>query len=315
MNMNRHMDQKKEQTDKIDKQESLINDFKTTKQSDPQYLKFSQDQLRLSDDTKVIKDSLTSLAGRVFQISAFINREVNELTRQMEKSMKELRERKPIKAMSSQQFSMSAMNNLALLLSEVLEKLQMSVSPSAQGNGKPQKSKGSIQRLKNLQQELGKKISDLKGSGQKGRKLSEELARMAAEQEMIRNELSKFQQALDKYSSEESSKDGLAQVIKMLKENEIDLVNKTLSERMIKRQEKIMVKLLEVANAAKDQETDEKRESKTANEYKNKFPESLGQYIKKRQKEIELLKKIPVDLSPFYKREVDNYFKRISEQY
>jgi len=178
-------------------EERLIKDFQEVTQVDPRFLELSQDQLKLIKNAEVVKDSLVALAGRVAQISNFITREVNEIDDNLENAMDELRERNKNKATSHQQYAMTSMNNLALLLGDVLEQMQMAMS-EAMGNPKPgdKKQKG-LPNMSQLQEQLSKQIQELKKGGKSGRQLSEELAKLAAEQSMLRQQMQQLQEQLE----------------------------------------------------------------------------------------------------------------------
>ena len=96
--------------------------------------------------------------------------------------------------------------------------------------------------------------------------------------------------------------------------NELDLINKQITQELINRQKQILTRLLEADNALQNQNDDERREAETAGDYKSRIPQALKNYLKMKTKEIELLRSIPINLHPFYKSEVNEYFKRISEE-
>lgn len=298
------------------KEEELIKAFREIKQVDPRFVELSQEQLKLKDDAKVIQDSLLALAGRVVEISSFVTREVTEMNRNIDGALQELRDRRRGKALSNQQFAMSSMNNLSLMLSNTLQQMQQAMAQSSGQPGKPQKKGQSMGDLKSLQKQLSQQIKELKDSGQKGRKLSESLAKMAAQQEMIRNQLREFQKQLEG----QPGKDGkpnqvgeqLKQIMQEMEANEIDLVNKRLTEQLIQRQKNIETRMLEAEKSLRDQDFDNKRESQTATDYDRQRPKAFEEYLKAREKEIELLKNVPLELSPFYKKEVNEYFRRLS---
>ncbi len=295
------------------REEELIKEFRNIRQVDPRFVELSQEQLKLKDDARVIQDSLLALAGRVVELSSFVTREVTEMNRNIDGALKELRERSRGRALSNQQFAMSSMNNLSLLLSNTLQQMQQSM---ANQSGQPQKSGQKKQKglgdLKGLQQQLSQQISDLKESGQKGRKLSESLAKMAAQQEMIRNQLREFQKQLEGQPGNDELGEQLGQIMQEMERTEIDLVNKRLTDQLIQRQKNIEIRMLEAENSARDQDFDNKREAQTAAEYDRQRPKVFEEYLKAREKEIELLKNVPLELSPFYKKEVNEYFRRLS---
>ena len=105
-------------------QEELMNEFKDVKQSDPRFVELGQFQLKLKDDAQIVEDSLLALAKRVFQIASFVTREVGEMNQHMDKSVEAIKDRKKPMAISEQQFAMTSMNNLALLLDDVMQQMQ-----------------------------------------------------------------------------------------------------------------------------------------------------------------------------------------------
>lgn len=297
------------------KEEELIKEFRSIRQVDPRFVELSQDQLKLKDDARVIQDSLLALAGRVAELSSFVTREVTEMNRNIDGALKELRDRNRGRALSSQQYAMSSMNNLSLLLSNTLQQMQQAMANASPSNG-PDTKDGpkhqSMGDLKKLQQQLSQQIKDLKESGQKGRKLSESLAKMAAQQEMIRNQLREFQKQLEGQPGNDEVGKQLGEIMQQMEMNEIDLVNKRLTEQLINRQKNIETRMLEAENSMRDQDFDNKREAQTAAEYDRQRPKVFEEYLKAREKEIELLKNVPLELSPFYKKEVNEYFRRLS---
>lgn len=296
------------------KEEELIKEFRSIRQVDPRFVELSQDQLKLKDDARVIQDSLLALAGRVAELSSFVTREVTEMNRNIDGALKELRDRNRGRALSSQQYAMSSMNNLSLLLANTLQQMQQAMANASPSNGSDKKDgpKKGMGDLKKLQQQLSQQIKDLKESGQKGRKLSESLAKMAAQQEMIRNQLREFQKQLEGQPGNDEVGKQLGEIMQQMEMNEIDLVNKRLTEQLIKRQKNIETRMLEAENSMRDQDFDNKREAQTAAEYDRQRPKVFEEYLKAREKEIELLKNVPLELSPFYKKEVNEYFRRLS---
>jgi hypothetical protein len=294
-------------------QESLIDEFYKVTQVDPKFVALSQEQLKLKDDAKVLEDSLLALSERVVEMSSFITREIGLVNDNIDAAVENLRNRDRNKALSNQQFSMASINNLALLLDDLLQQMQNAMA-SSMGQGKPQDSKGQgLPDLKQLQQQLSQDIQQLKDSGKKGRQLSEKLAKMAAQQEMLREKLSELQNSLKGQPGGEEAGDAMEKALLLMEQNEIDLVNKRLTQDLMNRQEDIMTRMLDAENAMKEQEYDNERKGQTANEIERTLPKAFQEYLLERKKQIELQKSVPIGLIPFYKKEVNDYFRRLSE--
>ena len=293
-------------------QENLMKQFRGVNQSDPRFITLSQQQLSLRDNAKVIEDSLFALANKVFQIQSFVTREVAAMNQSMDNSMQELRDRNLGRATAQQQLAMTSMNNLALMLNDALKQMQQAMQ-QMQGSmaGKQKGNKPQPGNLGDLQQQLNKKIEELKKGGKSGKALSEELAKLAAEQEALRNALKELEKQGSKPG--EKGKDGeLGNLSKMMEQTETDLVNKRLTEQTIMRQREILTRLLEAEKSARERELDNKREARTAQDINRKVPPSFEKYLKAKEKQTELLKTISPALSPYYKQKVNEYFQNIS---
>jgi hypothetical protein len=330
-------------------QEDLDKDIKKTKTNDPRYTKLAQNQKQLQDDSKMIEDSLFALSKRNPTISATINREINAIQMNMGKAISALEERNSGEAQVRGQNAMTSINNLALMLNEALEKMeaqlkaQMKPKPGSGGackkpgsGKKPSPSSSpSMSNMRKMQEQLNKQIEQMKkmleqqgkeaGGKKPGEKPgqqkggmnpygntpgeSESLAKMAAEQEAIRRSV---QEAMQKMKKEGGQQPG-GDVMSKMEETETDLVNKRITQETIKRQQEIMTKLLESEKAERQQEEDEKRKSNEAKTQDYANPAVFLEYQKMKEKETELLKTIPADLTPYYRQKVNQYFNSVEK--
>jgi hypothetical protein len=293
-------------------QEDLMKDIRKVNQSDPRYIELAQKQLKLKEDSKIIEDSLISLANRVFQIQSFITRETEEMNRHMDRSIKDIRDRRPDLAAGNQQYTMTSINNLALMLNDVLKQMQEQMAQMKGGGqmcNKPGKNKKP--GLGELQKQLNQQMEQMKKGGQKPGEngMSKEIAKMAAQQEMIRNALKEMQK---KSGGDKSGKE-LSEIIKSMEQSEKDLVNKNISQELLLRQKEILTRLLEAEKSLQERETDNERESDKGKELNRDMPPSMEKYLKEKEKQLELLKTVNPSLTPYYKREVDEYFKKIGK--
>ena len=183
------------------------------------------------------------------------------------------------------------------------------MSKPGKGKGKGKK-KSKTPGLSEMQKKLNEQIEQLKKGGKTGRELSEELAKMAAEQERIRKALQNLEEKLGK---QEGGKLGSDLPAKM-EQTETDLVNKRLTEQTIKRQKEILTRLLEAEKSMREQELDQERKGETAKDYEKEIPKAFQEYLKQKETEAELLKSIPPKLIPYYKKEADAYFERLGKE-
>lgn len=287
---------------------------------DPRYTALSKDQKKAKDDAKMVEDSLFALSKRVPQLESIVNREISAINQNMEQAIDHLSERQTNPARSSQQYVMTAINNLALLLDEALQQMQQEMANKMPGTGNCQKpggagSKPSPSSLKQMQDALGKKMAEMEkmlgkkdGKSQPGgtKGMSKELAKMAAEQAAIRKAIEQMGQELNKDGSGAGNE--LNKLAKEMEEVEKDIVNKNINPETLRRQQDIMVRLLESERAEREREQDEKRESREAKDFSLSNPREFFEYNQRKEREIELLKTVPPTLKPYYKNKVNEYF-------
>lgn len=287
-------------------QEDLLKQFNELSPNDPRFNIIAQNQLKLKDNSRVLEDSLRALAKRDPFMGSIITREIGELNNHLEKVIEANKERRRPQASAEMQATMTAINNLALMLDDHFDMLMQMMANAKPSAGK-QKQKGQKPSLSEMQQKLNERIQQLKNSGKQGQQLSEELAEMAAEQERIRKALQEMEEKMN-----EGSKPGNNLPGKM-EQTEMELVNKQLTDQLIRRQQEILTRLLETEKSAREQDQDEERKGESAKDYEKEIPKAFEEYLRLKEKEVELLKTVPPKLYPYYKKEVNEYFKRMGK--
>ncbi|MFN7261501.1 MAG: DUF4175 family protein [Cyclobacteriaceae bacterium] len=289
-------------------QESVMKDFNQVQQTDPKYIQLSQNQLKIKDDAKVLEDSLLALSKKDPFMGSVVTKEVGELNDHLDKASLNVKERRKPNASSEMQFSMTSINNLALMLNDHFDMMMDMMANAKPGSGKGKgKKKGGQPNLGKLQQQLNQQMQEIKNGGKSGRQLSEEFARMAAEQERIRRALQEMQEKMKK----EGGKIPGGDIPGKMEQTEMDLVNKQITEQTIRRQNEIITRLLEAEKSMREQNQEEERKGETAKDYSQEMPRAFEEYLRLKEKELELLKTVPPKLFPYYKKEVNEYFKRM----
>ncbi|MEM9822613.1 MAG: DUF4175 domain-containing protein, partial [Bacteroidota bacterium] len=301
-------------------QEDLMDQIGRTNINTPRYVDLVQGQYKLKDDFKLVEDSLQALSKRVFQIESFITEKVTEIKSNMKQGLTDLEERKKLEASEHQQRTMKNVNDLALMLSEVMEQMQQQMSGMMAGNqmcnkpgGKGGKS-GNVpmDKISNAQGELNKQMKRMKDAMKQGDGgSSKEFAQMAARQAALRKALKEKKDAMQQRG--QGSKE-LQDIIDEMNKIETDLVNKRLNNEMLKRQQDILTRLLEADKAEREREYDKKRKAESGVDKDRKMPPSLEEYIKKRESEIDMYKAVSPSLKPYYKFLVEEYFKSLKKQ-
>lgn len=305
-------------------QESLMDSLLTMQVMDPLYNELVRNQFSMEQKIKPVRDSLESLAKRQPMIQTFILKEFNKIDYRLQSTTDYLSENKKTEALREQQFIMTSINQLALMLDEALKNMESMMNNMQMGSsGKPNQScskpgsgKPGKQSMKQLQQQLNEQMKQLqkqmkdgkqKGKqGNQGKSMSEKLARMAAEQGRIRRMMEEYQNSVMEETGTKPG--GLDQMIKEMEQTERDLVNKIISQETLKRQENIMTRLLKSEEAEREREKKKERESEEGKNIKRSNPNDFLKYKELKEKDVNLMKTIPLDFNPYYKKKVDKYF-------
>ena len=299
-------------------QEKLMLHTNSTPRNSAEFIKIVQRQNKLADDSQIIEDSLLALSKRVVQIQATINKEITAINNNMNKATKELEERRVEKAAERQQFVMTSTNNLALLLSEILEQMQKNLANKTPGKKQcnkpnPNCKNPSMSQLKEAQKKLNKEMKKGKTGkkgNKKGEKGSKKLMQLAKKQEAIRRQLMELRNEQGK----NGEKGKLDKILEYMEENETDIINNRITQETIARQEEILTRLLEAEKAEREQDEDDKRKSTEWNFIPDNTTEQYLEYKKKKQQQEELLKTTPVQLKPYYKKKVNTYFNTLIKE-
>lgn len=327
-------------------QETLIDQSNTTFIQDPNYQKIILNQNKIKDDFRNVEDSLNAVARRQINVASAITKEVGSVNANVSRSLKYLLDfnqsfygnSKNGNATKSMQYSMTSFNNLALILAESLDKMQQQMRQNKQNSksnckkgGKPKSScsnpgsgKPSAKSLKQMQDELNKQMESLKKQldkegkkpgerkklGEKGG-TSEQFAKMAAQQEMIRRMMQEYGQ---EFKQSDASNGKLAreidEMMRQMEQTETDLVNKTITQQTLRRQQQIMTRLLQHEKAEMEREKEDRRESHEGKEIYQPSQADLEKFKKLQEKNVDMFHTTPPSLTPYYKSKVDDYFFR-----
>ena len=327
-------------------QEELIADLGGIYIQDPRYQTIIARQNRIRDDFRNVEDSLRAMARRQLQVASAITKEVGEVNANVSRSLSGLLDMnqsfygtyKNTSAARSMQYGMTSLNNLALVLAESLDQMQNQMrqnsqrkqsgqckSKSGQQCSKPGGGKPSPKSMKQMQDELNRQMEALKkqldkqgkqpgGRHEIGRQqsMSEEFARMAAQQEMIRRMMQQYGQEMKSAAGGDPKlAREIDQMMRQMEQTEADLVNRTITQQTLQRQQQIMTRLLEHERAEMQREKEQRRESHEAGDlYSQPSPAELERYQRQLQPAQDQLRTVPPTLAPYYRQKVDDYFFR-----
>jgi len=296
-------------------QEKVMTGLSAMSDNDPALKQLNRDQKLIVEQTKIVKDSLYALATRTPQITSMVNNELLTMEINLKKATEEMQEGLLPNARGSQQFTVTAINNLALMLNEALDNLEKEMANSQPGDQEcenPGNGKPGMNSLKesseSIKQQLQKMIDQMKnGNSQNmGQQMGQSLMQHEMMQQMLRD-------MMNNGSVGSEAKKQLQQIDDMLEQNRKELMNKSINAQTLARQNQITSRLLEAEKAEKERDFDDKRESKTADEFYSN-PVKFFEYKKDDNFSIEYLNRNAHKLNNFYNNKYKQYLKNIENK-
>ncbi len=284
-------------------------------------------QFKVKSNMRAVEDSLGALARRQLSVKPFIQTEVTKIQDYLSTTQGYLQDRNMSAAAKDQQFVLTSMNNLALMLKESMKEMKKKQSEckkkcNKSGNGSCNKPGGNGKSKKTsareLQQQLNKQMQALKKSmeqqGKQGQsasqlQMSEQFAKMAAQQEAIRK-------MLEEYESGVKSENGVGdktieQLIEEMRKTEKELVNRTITQQTLERQQSITTRLLKSERADIEKEKDEERKSTEAKPMPRTNAPKEWKFDETKNRQNEMLRSVPANLNYYYKEKANHYFYNI----
>lgn len=311
-------------------QEQLMSKFSETSTSHPDFGKDLKKQNEIKTYFEHIDDSLYVLAIRVPKISTKIQDDLSTAHYNLDQSLYNFSENRFNNGISNQRYVMTATNNLADYLSNILNNMQNNMSMKM-GKGKKGKGQGfSLPDLIKKQESLSEKMKDgikkegnkpdnngKKGEGNKGNKtgkgegdanddLNGELYEIFKQQNQLRQEL---QDALkENEQGKAGGKANAKKALKSMEELENEILEKGFNAATLQKMQNLNYELLKLDKAALEQGKDKKRKS-TSNTLENQRNNIKALKFKKQfYNQIEILNRQSLPLQQNYKKKVRAYF-------
>ena len=281
-------------------QEGLMLSLDGVNSAHASFPKKLKKQQILKEHFEHIDDSLYTLSLRLQRLSAKIQEDITEAHYNIDKSLENIAESRMRAGITNQQYTMTAANNLADMLSDMLNSLQNPNMGQGQGEGESlpdiiKKQQGLTEKMK---QGIQKKPG---GEGQE---------EMTGEQYQIYQE----QQALRKVMEELMNKTGKEgnkgkEALKKMKALEEQLLDKGFDNTVLRQMMQLEYELLKLDDASLKQGNDNKRESETnINNFKNRVIEQID-FKSLFFNPDEILNRQPLPLRGNYKKKVQRYFQ------
>jgi len=296
------------------RQEALLEKFSSSDNHHPDYPKNIKQQHMLKEYFEHIDDSLYVLSLRLVKMSSLIQKEVSDTYYYIDESFSNFTENKIMLGISDQQFVITAVNNLANTLSNLLESLMNASSSFVKGKGSAQEF--GLPDIIKKQGELSDKMKDGLKQGEKSGKKGESKPgeggeQMSNEVYEIYKQQAKLRELLKEILGKDgkSSGNGSGDAVKQMEDLEKEFLEKGFTQEIIQKMQQLQYELLKLEKAKLQQGEDQKRKSETnIKEFQKRNIDKLklqNQYFNYN----EILNRQSLPLRSIYKKKVQEYFK------
>jgi len=286
-------------------QEALLKDFKLIDDKNPEFSKNLRRQQILKDYFEHIDDSIYTLSLRLPRMTVKIQNDISETHYNINLALKNLAQNYIASGVSNQQYAMTYSNKLALMLSQLLDKMQKNNQSIGNGN----KSQDfNLPDIIKKQSSLIKKMQNGIKKGSKGNKNKESLS---ADQYNIYKQQEALKQALNELFKKEdiSESKGGNKVKKIMDELEHQLLDKGFTNSVLQKMTALKQELLKLETAKKKQGTDSKRKSTTNTKIFKTRKITPLKFKSNSLNKTEILNRKPLLLKLPYQKRVQQYFK------
>lgn len=331
-----------------EKQESLNERTKSMDYSSTQVPEMNKKQGQLQEALENVAQKMVEMSENSFAVTPQMAKEISNAMQQMNQAQKELSERKMQQAKQQQSGAMSSMNKAAQLMQQSLNKMQGQGEGQGEGEGEGE-GEGSgqggsgggqggmsmgqqLQQAAALQQMINNTLQQMKGergekpggeqsgqggqggSGQGDEQQKGEMGRLSSQQgkalksvEELAAEQKKFAGG-DKKAAEE-----LNDIAKDMREVVSEMQSGNYDEETLKKQDKILSRLLDATRSVNERDFEKKREAQSAKEYFQKNPSEFNSASSDARKKAlqDMLNSLKDKYSKDYELLIKSYFDNL----
>lgn len=291
----------------------------------PEYAKSQQQQL--NQLMNVAKEML-KLSEKSFAITPEMGENISNAMQQMQQSINDLAERRSHQAANSQNGAMSSINKAVSQMQSMVSQMQQGKgacsNPGGMGEGEGQGNQmGLSQQMQQMaaqQQMLNQSLQQMMQQGQMGggsgmsqeqRAQMQRLQQQQGDAAKSAKELAEEQKKFSNGDKETAKK--MDDIAKEMQEVVKDIQSGNISEETLKRQERILSRLLDANRSINKRDFEKQRESKTGKNYRTESPESLDMMSDEGKKRTlrDLMKENKAKYSKDFELLINSYFESL----
>ncbi|TKJ41713.1 hypothetical protein CEE37_03865 [candidate division LCP-89 bacterium B3_LCP] len=290
-------------------QEDLLSESGEIDRASPRFRSMAQKQEQLRSHLEKTSEELFKLSQESFFITPQIGTALNQAFHGMDQAISGYTARTPRSVSRQQESAMGGLNRAVMEIGQSLDQLSSSSS-----------STGYAEMMEQLAQMAGQQGQINQGTmslipggtnpGQFSLQQQAAMSRLAAQQEALRQQMDNLSQSSQQISE---TMGRLGDLSKEMQEIVDDLKNRQIDERTLKRQERILRRLLDAQKSVREREYRRERLSRTAEgPYQGPSPDELNISMTQDEMREKLLRALREGYTKDYQKLIRDYFEALA---
>ncbi len=270
----------------------------------------AENQMELRQNLDKVLQQLGELSQKTFAISPEMGKALGNARKNMDNALNGLQSKNGQRSTFNQSEAMKNLNEAASLM-------QKSLQAMMQGGGQGGGMMSLMQQLQKMaQQQMGlNNLTKMLQQGQLTMQQQAQLQRLAQEQGMIQKSLAELNKEARASGESKKLASNLEKIVEDMQEVISGFNSQKIDDDLIKKQDKILSKLLDAQRSINERDFEEKREARAGKNFNLTSPGNLN-LTDEKSKDIlreELLKAVEEGYTKDYKELIRRYFESLDE--
>ena len=294
-----------------EREEALRNKINNSKFSNEELKKLAEEQNEIKNNLDMLLKRMESLSKQTFAITPEMGNALGKARAKMNKTIGDLGNRSRMGSRNNSQSAMAALNESADLLQSMLNAMS---NQQGGGQGGMMSLMQQLQKMSGMQMQLNAQTKQMRGKGKSMQTLAQ-MQRLAGQQAALQKSLEELNQEAKASGKSKSIASDLERIAEEMKEVVSDLQSGDLSDNLIKKQERILSRMLDAQRSINERDFEKRREAKSGKTIARKSPDEIRfENGETNRLEKELLEALKEGYKEDYRELIRKYYKQLEKK-
>jgi len=291
-------------------QEKLKNETEHLGYNSPELNEKSRKQNSIRSNLSKVMQKMNALSQKSFSITPEMGNDLGKANLEMQQSLTGLQNHNVPSSVENQKNAMQALNEAASLMKNGMNQMMT----GGQGGGMM----SMMQQLQNLSMQQMKlnQMTQMMNQGQMSQDMMAQMQRLSQQQEMIRKSLEQLNKEAKESGKSKSLSQNLEQIEKEMKEVVTNFQTQKLNDDLVKKQDKILSKLLDAQKSINEHDYEKERKSASGKDYDRNSPPDIILSTEEGRNKLkdELMKSVREGYKKDYEELIREYFNALEKE-